>query len=100
MNCHTKQILIILFLHSLIFVNIPLAPGPKRSIFYSTGKTIRRISLDTDDLTSFMLPTKYHNKTKIVSFVVTKNSVIWTDGTKIYSSLKNDSGRPKWFMFF
>ena len=75
-------------------------PGPERSIIYSTGKTIRRISLDTDDLTSFILPIKYLSTTKLASFVVTKDQIIWTDGTKIYSSLKNGSGRGRRFRLF
>jgi hypothetical protein len=72
--------------------------GPKRSIFYSTGGTMKRISLDTDDLTGFMLPVKFVNITENFAFDVTTNHIYWTDGTKIYSSRSNGSSRCNYIL--
>lgn len=52
---------------------------------------MRRISLDTDDLTGFILPVKFVNITENFAFDVTTNHIYWTDGTKIYSSRSNGS---------
>ncbi|XP_028407153.1 low-density lipoprotein receptor-related protein 4-like [Dendronephthya gigantea] len=65
--------------------------SPHRSIFFISGKTMNRISFDTDDLTSFPLPVKNMNITRSFIFNVIEDKIYWTDGTTIYSTRMKDS---------
>jgi hypothetical protein len=46
-------------------------------------------------MTSFALPLKYDTIAKNFAFDVTPDHIYWTNGTRIYSSLINDSGERK-----
>ena len=44
-------------------------------------------------MTSLLLPFKYGNIAENFAFDVTTDQIYWTNGTKIYSSFTNDSGK-------
>jgi hypothetical protein len=46
-------------------------------------------------MTSFMLPGKFANITENFAFDVKTDHIYWTDGTGIYLSLTNESGKDK-----